>query len=108
MKPDATLINTARGAIVREAELIAALSARPDVNAVLDVTHPEPPEPGSALWVLRNVFLTPHIAGSVGGEPRRMGRFMVEEFHRFRRGEPLLGRIAPESLGNTAHRVPKE
>ncbi|MBC8141578.1 MAG: hydroxyacid dehydrogenase [Armatimonadetes bacterium] len=106
MKPDATLLNTARGAIVREAELMTVLAARPDLNAVLDVTHPEPPPPGYALWTLPNVFLTPHIAGSVGREPLRMGRFMVDEFHRFRRGEPLLGEIVPQATANTAHRIP--
>lgn len=106
MKPDATLINTARGAIVREAEMITALAARPDLNALLDVTHPEPPPPGSALWTLPNVFLTPHIAGSVGLEPFRMGRFMVDEFHRYRRGEPLLGAVVPDAATNTAHRIP--
>lgn len=89
MKPNATFINTARGAIVREAEMIAVLQERPDLTAVLDVTYPEPPEAGSLLYTLPNVVLTPHIAGSMGAECRRMGRLIVDEFRRYVQGEPL-------------------
>lgn len=97
MKPGATLINTARGAVVQEAALVEVLQRRrPDLWAVLDVTHPEPPEPDSALYDLPNVVLTPHIAGSQGGECRRMGRFVVEELRRYARGDPLLGEITRE------------
>jgi phosphoglycerate dehydrogenase-like enzyme len=96
MKPGATLINTARGAVVRQAALVEVLERRPDLWAVLDVTHPEPPEPDSALYDLSNVVLTPHIAGSQGGECRRMGRFVVEELRRYARGQPLLGEITRE------------
>lgn len=89
MRPGATFINTARGAVVREAELVAVLQQRADLHAVLDVTDPEPPPPGSPLYRLRNVVLTPHIAGTCQREAARMGRTMIEEFHRWRRGEPL-------------------
>jgi len=89
MKPGATLINTSRGAIVNEPEMIAVLKERPDIWAVLDVTWPEPPKPDSALWQLPNVILTPHIAGSLDNECRRMGRVVVDELARFLKGEPL-------------------
>ena len=89
MREDATFINTARGALVREEEMIAVLQQRPDLYAVLDVTYPEPPVPESPLYSLPNVVLTPHIAGSLDNECRRMGRTMVEELARFIRGEPL-------------------
>jgi len=89
MKPDASFINTARGAVVREDEMIEALRQRPDIYAVLDVTDPEPPVPESPLYSLPNVVLTPHIAGSMDGECRRMGRYMVQELERFAAGEPL-------------------
>ncbi len=89
MRENATFINTARGALVHEAEMIAVLQQRPDLCAVLDVTYPEPPTPDSLLYVLPNVVLTPHIAGSVGAECRRMGRAMVDELARFVRGAPL-------------------
>ncbi|MCL4543150.1 MAG: hydroxyacid dehydrogenase, partial [Chloroflexi bacterium] len=52
LKPGATFINTARGAIVRQDELIDVLTRRPDLWAVLDVTYPEPPPPGSPLYTL--------------------------------------------------------
>lgn len=89
MKQYATFINTARGALVRETEMIDVLQRRPDLYAVLDVTYPEPPASDSPLYSLPNVVLTPHIAGSVGAECRRMGRAMVDELGRFVRGEPL-------------------
>lgn len=104
MKPGATFINTARGQVVRERELIDVLSRRPDLQAVLDVTWPEPPRANSPLYELGNVVLTPHIAGSVGNECRRMGRYMVEELERFVRGEPLKWAITPELAARSSHR----
>ena len=98
MKPGATFINTARGAIVHEPELIAVLRARADLTAVLDVTDPEPPAPNSPLFTLPNVVLTPHIAGSLGPECLRLGRMMVEEADRYLRGEPLIGEIFADQI----------
>jgi len=102
MRRGATLINTARGAIVREAELAAVLESRPDLQAVLDVTDPEPPVPGSPLLQLRNVVLTPHIAGAIGPERRRLGRGMLEELRRYVRGEPLRWEITREQVQRMA------
>ena len=96
MKRNATLINTSRGAVVREAEMVEVLGERPDLWAVLDVTHPEPPEPGSSLFELPNVVLTPHIAGSLGSECRRMGRLVVDELRRYVAGEPQEHEITRE------------
>ena len=96
MKPGAIFINTARGEIVNEPEMIACLRARPDLQAVLDVTVPEPPDADSPLYTLPNVVLTPHIAGSLGGECRRLGHAMVDEFERFARDEPLQWELTPE------------
>ncbi|MGC4940285.1 hydroxyacid dehydrogenase [Kribbella sp. DT2] len=89
MKPDATLINTARGALIDEDALIAVLQERPDLFAVLDVTDPEPPLPGSPLFTLPNVVVTPHLAGTLNTERRRHGRLMAEELARYVAGEPL-------------------
>jgi phosphoglycerate dehydrogenase-like enzyme len=96
MKRNAAFINTARGAVVNEPEMIEVLSARPDLQAVLDVTHPEPPPPDSPLYTLPNVIVTPHIAGSVGLECRRHGRYMVEELRRYLAGEPLRWEVSRE------------
>lgn len=96
MKENATFLNTARGAIVREAEMVAVLQKRPDLTAVLDVTWPEPPEANSLLYILPNVILTPHIAGAMGLECRRMGRLMAEEFERYTRGEALKWTLTRE------------
>ncbi|MCG3147284.1 MAG: (S)-sulfolactate dehydrogenase [Verrucomicrobiae bacterium] len=96
MKPGATFINTARGAIIRENELIDVLRQRPDLTAVLDVTNPEPPAPDSPLRTLPNVILTPHIAGSMGAECRRMGQYMVEELRRYLAGKPLQWQITKD------------
>ncbi len=99
MKPNAAFINTARGAIVREDEMLEALKQRPDIQAVLDVTYPEPPRSGSALYTLPNVVLTPHIAGSMGNECRRMGRYMADELRRYLDGAPLRWNISRDKAG---------
>lgn len=96
MKYGATFINTARGAIVNEGEMIEVLRKRSDIYALLDVTYPEPPQPGSPLYTLPNVVLTPHIAGSMSGECRRMGHYMVEELERYLAGKPLKWCISQE------------
>jgi phosphoglycerate dehydrogenase-like enzyme len=96
MQPYTTFINTARGAVVFEAEMIEALERRPDITAVLDVTHPEPPAEGSPLLTLPNVVWTPHIAGSVAGECRRMGQYMIQEIRRYLEGLPMTWEISRE------------
>lgn len=96
LKPNATFLNTARGAILDEKALTDLLADRPDVFAALDVTFPEPPPPDSPLYSLPNVFLTPHIAGSLGNECHRMGQLAVDECRRFLAGEPLAWRITRE------------
>lgn len=96
MKPNASFINTARGAIVREGEMIDVLQKRSDLFAVLDVTDPEPPSPESPLYTLPNVILTPHMAGSMDSECNRMGKYMADELFRLINGEKLLWEIDRE------------
>jgi phosphoglycerate dehydrogenase-like enzyme len=98
MKPGATFINTGRGGLVRESEMAEVLRARPELWAVLDVTELEPPLPDSPLFELRNVVLTPHIAGSMGPECRRLGIMMVDEVERYLAGQPLLGEVRQQQL----------
>ena len=89
MRQDATFINTGRGAQVDEAGMIEVLRQRPDLTALLDVQHPEPPETGSELFTLPNVHLTSHIAGSTNDEVQRMADFVLDDFRRWTNGEAL-------------------
>jgi len=102
MKEGATLINTARGAIIRESEMTAVLHERKDLTAILDVCDPEPPPPDSTLLQLPNVVLTPHIAGSLGNECQRLGRYMVDELSRYLAGEPLHWQVSEELAAKLA------
>lgn len=101
MKDGATFVNTARGALVDEAALVAELrSGR--LFAVLDVSDPEPPEAGSPLLSLPNVIFTPHIAGAMGQECERLADFAIDELERFLGGRPLANNITREALARTA------
>ncbi|TMR99233.1 hydroxyacid dehydrogenase [Nonomuraea basaltis] len=102
MKPDATLINTARGSLVDEVALVDVLGRRTDLFAVLDVTDPEPPVAGSPLFTMPNIVVTPHVAGSLGHERRRHGQAMAEELARYVAGEPLLYEITESGLPRRA------
>ncbi len=102
MLPGSVFINTGRGAQVVEPDLARLLKERPDVTAVLDVTFPEPPEPGHPFYSLPNVILTPHIAGSIGNEFERMSLYMLEEYRRFTRGEPCFYEVTEEMLKTMA------
>ena len=62
MKPDACIVNTARGAIIDEAALVQALKSKTIGGAALDVLEDEPPKPGNPLFECDNVLLTPHSA----------------------------------------------
>ena len=101
MKDGAALINTARGAVIDEAAMIAELQTG-RIHAVIDVTDPEIPETGSPLYSLPNVFLTPHVAGAVGTERLRLGQLAIEEVERFVAGKKLEFEIEPALLERLA------
>jgi phosphoglycerate dehydrogenase-like enzyme len=96
MKPGATLINTARGGLIHEPEFMEVMSRRPDLTAVLDVLDVEPPLRGNGLMQIPNVWVTPHIAGSLGPECRRLGGAMADELGRYLAGKPLLWQITED------------
>ncbi|GAA2057561.1 hydroxyacid dehydrogenase [Catenulispora yoronensis] len=101
MRDGSTLINTARGALVDTAALADELrSGR--LYAVVDVTDPDPLPAGSELFDLPHLTLTPHVAGSIGGELRRLGGFVLDELQRWSDGAELLGRVLPETLPSIA------
>ncbi len=102
MPQGATLINTSRGAVIDETDLCDVLAERSDITAILDVTHPEPPLPDSPLRTLENVVLTPHIAGSIGGEIARMGYWMNDELDLYLAGKPLRHGVSEDMLARMA------
>lgn len=101
MKDAATLVNTARGALVEPRALEDEL-ARGRLFAVLDTTEPEVLPPDSPLYRLPNVFLTPHIAGSLGRETERLTDYIVAEVERFARGMSLKYLVRREQLPRLA------
>jgi len=98
MPPNGVFINTGRGRQVNEAELCEVLRARPDLTALLDVTYPEPPMEDSPLYKLPNVFLSPHIAGSLNDEWGRMADYVIEEFKRYLAGEDFQHEVSESML----------
>ena len=88
LKPGATLINTARAALIDHQALLARLR-RGDLFAILDLIDPEPLPADSPWWDLPNVILTPHIAGSLGTELHRLADTALEELARLTNGLPL-------------------
>ncbi|MDQ0678530.1 phosphoglycerate dehydrogenase-like enzyme [Arthrobacter pascens] len=94
LRDGATVINTARGEIMDQTALEAELvSGR--INAILDVAVPDVLPADHVFYDLPNVFLTPHIAGSMGTELLRMGDHIVAELQRYVSGQPLA---YPEEL----------
>ena len=94
MKPGAFLLNVARGALVDEAALLAALNSGHLAGAALDVFEVEPPM-NRELIEHPHVLATPHIGASTEEAQRRAGTDTVDEVLRALRGEPLTARVAP-------------
>lgn len=93
--PDrATIINTSRGALIDQEALVDELESG-RLRAILDVTEPDVLPQGHPLYTLPNVFLTPHLAGSMGNELRRLGSSAVAEVERFAAGLPFAHPIVP-------------
>ncbi|MFM9370912.1 hydroxyacid dehydrogenase [Streptomyces sp. Da 82-17] len=96
LPPHAVLVNTARGSLVDTRALEAA--CRAGLHAILDVTEPEPLPAESPLYDLPNVMLTPHIAGSLGSESRRMTAMALTELDRLTSGRPPLAPVSRDAL----------
>lgn len=101
LRDGATVVNTARGAVVDAGALSAELlSGR--LHAVLDVTDPEPLPAGDPLWDCPNVLLTPHVAGSAGNELQRLSACAAAEVERFAAGEPFAHPVTHAAMERSA------
>jgi glyoxylate reductase/D-3-phosphoglycerate dehydrogenase len=97
MKPSAIIVNTARGPVIDEKALIAALSAGKLFGAGLDVFDAEPTPPDNPLLKLDNVILTAHLAGPTLESNITRLRNGFDNVQRVARGEPPLW-VVPELL----------
>ena len=93
MKPSAILVNVARGSLLDQEALIAALQKRAIAGAALDVASPEPLPPESPLWGLDNVLITPHTSGISDRIWRRQTELLIDNLERWFRGERLRNRV---------------
>ena len=89
MKPSAFIINTSRGPIIKEADLIEALQSRKIAGAALDVQDPEPPELSNPLFAMENVILTPHIGWKCPESRQRLIGLLAANIEAFIQGIPL-------------------
>lgn len=89
MKPTARFINIGRGALVDETALVEALTRGAIAGAGLDVYETEPLPEDSPFWSLDNVILSPHMSGDYKGCHTHMAEVFLDNFHRYRAGEPL-------------------
>ncbi|MBA3253085.1 MAG: 3-phosphoglycerate dehydrogenase [Burkholderiaceae bacterium] len=93
MKRGAYLVNTARGGLVDEPALVAALESGHLAAAALDVFETEPLPAGHLLTRLKNVVLTPHISAGTRDALQTKMRALFSNVQRFYRGEPLQNRV---------------
>jgi phosphoglycerate dehydrogenase-like enzyme len=94
MKPSAYLVNIARGSLVDQEALIAALEAKQIAGAFLDVTDPEPLPPEHSLWTAPNTIITMHLSGRA--QTRMFGKaakLFLDNLERYRAGEPLVNEV---------------
>jgi len=89
MKPGSILVNMARGRLVDEAALAAALASGHLDSAALDVTPEEPPAAASPLWRAPRLVITPHVAGQSARRIDAMTDFFCDNLGRFLAGRPL-------------------
>jgi phosphoglycerate dehydrogenase-like enzyme len=94
LPPAAKVINIARGEIINEPDLIAALQGKQLGGAYLDVFAFEPLDAASPLWDMENVIVTPHSAGHSAGNEQRVLELFISNLHLFADGQTLKNHIA--------------
>nr|WP_201468537.1 hydroxyacid dehydrogenase [Microbacterium hydrocarbonoxydans] len=98
LRPDAVVINTARGTLIDSDALVRRCRAG-TLRAILDVTDPEPLPADSALFDTPGIVLSPHIAGAMHAETGRLADSALDEIERLCHGRPPAHRVESESLG---------
>jgi glyoxylate reductase len=96
MKPSAIFINTSRGKVHQESELIRALLERKIWGAGLDVTDPEPMHPDNPLLSMPNVCVLPHIGSATNEARNEMSRLAAENLIRFVNNRTMIHCVNPE------------
>jgi glyoxylate reductase len=99
MKPTAVFVNTSRGPVVVEKDLLEALRAGTIFAAGLDVTDPEPPPPDSPLLRQPRLVVAPHIASATVGTRDAMASICAENLLAGLAGKPLPAWVNPEVAG---------
>lgn len=99
MKPEAVVINLGRGPVIDEAAMLKALSTGRIKGAGLDVFDTEPLPDGHPFYQLSNLLLSPHCADHTPDWLIRAMRFFLENFERFRKGEPLANVVLDKRRG---------
>ncbi|ALB46836.1 NAD(P)-dependent oxidoreductase [Clostridium beijerinckii] len=89
MKSSSFIINTSRGAIIKETDLIEALNNKKIAGAALDVQDPEPPELNNPLFNMENVILTPHIGWKCFESRQRLINLLANNIEAFIKKEPV-------------------
>jgi len=98
LKQGAILVNIARGPLIDDAALIAALDANRLEAAVLDVFHSEPLPEDDPLWSHPKVRLTSHTSFNGSGVQARWDQLFLDNIGRFCRGEPLQMEVDPANI----------
>ena len=100
MPAHAFVLNPARGPLIGEQALVAALREGRIAGAALNTHYQYPLPPEHPLWQLPNVILTPHISGSTRNSyfKTRLWDIVHENARRFVSGEPLLNELTPRQI----------
>ena len=99
IRPGALLVNVARGPLVIESDLVAALESGHLAGAALDVTEREPLQPQSKLWDTPGVIITPHVGGQSALRIDNMTNMFCQNLTRRQTGRPLINYLADKRLG---------
>lgn len=97
MKRGTHLVNVARGTLVNQDALRSALDQERVAMASLDAVDPEPLPDGHWLYTHPRVRLSPHVSWSMPGAAERLMQTFIDNVHRYRAGEPLLGVVDREA-----------